>query len=61
MNKQNGFDWRKSHDITFDPYEKLIPRENLVQVGTDTELALDAEFHYLKYQVFLRFRKPSPK
>ncbi len=53
--------WRKSHDITFDPYEKLLPRENLVHVGTDTELALDAEFHYPKYQVFLRFRKPSPK
>jgi ubiquinone/menaquinone biosynthesis C-methylase UbiE len=54
-------DWRKSHEITFDPYEELIPREDLVQLGTDAGLALDAEFHYLKYQVFLRFRKPSPK
>jgi ubiquinone/menaquinone biosynthesis C-methylase UbiE len=54
-------DWRKSHDITFDPYEKLIPREDLVQLGTDAGLALDAEFHYLKYQVFLRFRKPGAR
>jgi ubiquinone/menaquinone biosynthesis C-methylase UbiE len=54
-------DWRKSHDVTFDPYEKLIPREDLVQLGTDAGLALDAEFHYLKYQVFLRFRKPPSK
>jgi arsenite methyltransferase len=54
-------DWRKSHEITFDPYEKLIPRDDLVQLGTDAGLALDAEFHYLKYQVFLRFRKPPPK
>ena len=45
--------------MTFDPYEKLVPRENLVKLGTDAGLTLDAEFHYLKYQVFLRFRKPS--
>jgi hypothetical protein len=43
------------------PYEKLIPRDDLVQLGTDAGLALDAEFHYLKYQVFLRFRKPPVK
>ncbi len=52
-------DWRKRHEIPFDPYEKLIPREDLVQLGTDAGLALDAECHYLKYQVFLRFRKPG--
>jgi len=51
-------DWRQSHEVTFDPYDKLIPREDLVQLGEDASLALDAEFHYLKYQVFLRFRKP---
>lgn len=54
-------EWRKSHDITFDPYEKLIPREDLERLGTDAGLALDAEFHYLKYQVFFRFRKPPSK
>ncbi len=60
--KKGGFlfviDYRKSHEVKFDPYEKLIPRENLVRYGTDAGLVLDAEFHYLKYQVFLRFRKP---
>jgi arsenite methyltransferase len=52
-------DWRKSHDVTFDPYEKLIPREGLLELGARAGLVLDAEFHYLKYQVFLRFRKPA--
>jgi hypothetical protein len=33
----------------------------LVKVCTDAGLRLDAEYHYLKYQVFLRFQKaPSP-
>jgi len=52
-------DYRKSHDVTFDPYEELIPREDLVALGDSTECVLDAEYHYLKYQVFLRFRKPA--
>ena len=52
-------DYRKSRDVTFDPYEKLIPREDLVKICTDAGLRLDAEFHYLKYQVFLRFQKPG--
>ena len=50
-------DYRKSRDVTFDPYEKLIPRDELVRICTDAGLRLDAEFHYLKYQVFLRFQK----
>lgn len=62
--KPGGFlfliDYRKSHDVKFDPYEKLIPREDLLQLAQDAALVLDAEFHYLKYQVFLRFRKPVP-
>ncbi len=52
-------DYRKSRDVTFDPYEKLIPREDLVKLCTDAGLRLDAEFHYLKYQVFFRFQKPG--
>ncbi|MCX6907252.1 MAG: class I SAM-dependent methyltransferase [Verrucomicrobia bacterium] len=52
-------DYRKSHDVKFDPYEKLIPREDLLKLANDAGLALDAEFHYLKYQVFLRLRKPA--
>jgi len=51
-------DWRQSHDVTQDPYEKLIPREDLLKLATDAGLTLDAEYHYLKYQVFLRLRKP---
>jgi ubiquinone/menaquinone biosynthesis C-methylase UbiE len=60
--KPGGFlyliDWRKSRDVKFDPYEKLVPRDELVRLCTDTGLRLDAEYHYLKYQVFLRFQKP---
>lgn len=51
-------DWRKSRDVKFDSYEKLIPREDLIGICTDAGLQLDEEFHYLKYQVFLRFQKP---
>ncbi len=60
--KPGGFfyllDYRKSRDVKFDPYDKLIPRDDLVKLCTDTGLRLDGEFHYLKYQVFLRFLKP---
>jgi ubiquinone/menaquinone biosynthesis C-methylase UbiE len=51
-------DWRKSHEVKQDPYDRLIPLEDLVKLGKDAGLTLDAEFHYLKLQVFLRFRKP---
>jgi ubiquinone/menaquinone biosynthesis C-methylase UbiE len=51
-------DWRKSHEVRQDPYDRLIPLEDLVKLGKDAGLTLDAEFHYLKFQVFLRFRKP---
>jgi len=60
--KSGGFlyliDYRKSKEVTFDPYEKLIPRDDLVKICADAGLRLDAEFHYLKYQVFFRFQKP---
>ena len=60
--KPGGFlyliDYRKSRDVRFDPYEKLIPRDDLVRICTEAGLDLDREFHYLKYQVFLRFQKP---
>ena len=51
-------DYRKSRDVKFDPYEKLIPRDDLVKFCEEAGLRLDAEFHYLKYQVFFRFQKP---
>lgn len=61
--KPGGFfyllDYRKSRDVKFDPYEKLIPRDELVKFCTDAGLRLDGEFHYLKYQVFFRFLKPA--
>jgi len=61
--KPGGFlflvDYRKSRDVTFDPYERLVPRDDLVKLATDAGLVLDAEFHYLKYQVFFRFRKAA--
>jgi ubiquinone/menaquinone biosynthesis C-methylase UbiE len=60
--KPGGFlfliDYRKIREVKFDAYEKLIAREDLVKLGTDAGLILDAELHYLKYQVGLRFRKP---
>jgi ubiquinone/menaquinone biosynthesis C-methylase UbiE len=52
-------DWRKSRLVRFDPYARLIPRDELVKIGTDAGLRLDAEFDYLTLQVFLRFQKPS--
>ena len=39
--------------------DKLLSREDQVKFATDANLVLDAEFHYLKQQVFLRFRKPT--
>ncbi len=60
--KPGGFlfliDYRKIHEVPFDPYDKLIPREDLLGLGEQAGLTLDAEFHYLWYQVFLRLRKP---
>ena len=50
-------DWRDKNEVPFDR-GRHIPQEALVKLATDAGLVLDAEFHYLKYQVFLRFRKP---
>jgi ubiquinone/menaquinone biosynthesis C-methylase UbiE len=61
--KPGGFlylvDWRKSREVTAGPYDRLVPRDDLVKLGQAAGLELDAEYHYLKYQVFLRFRKPT--
>jgi len=50
-------DWRDKPEVPFDR-GRHIPLDSLVKLATDAGLVLDAEFHYLKYQVFLRFRKP---
>ena len=52
-------DYRKSHDVPFDPYDILVPRDELQRMAEEAGLVLDAEFHYLHYQVFLRFLKPT--
>ena len=49
-------DWRLKAKIKHD-IGRRIPRDDLVKLATDTGLKLDAEFHYLVHQVFLRFRK----
>jgi len=50
-------DWRVDATISHDR-DRRIPREDLVKLAQDAGLVFDAEFHYLKHQVFLRFRKP---
>jgi ubiquinone/menaquinone biosynthesis C-methylase UbiE len=59
--KPGGFlfivDWRVNAEISHDR-DRRIPLENLVKLATDAGLTLDAEFLYLKNQVFLRFRRP---
>jgi ubiquinone/menaquinone biosynthesis C-methylase UbiE len=50
-------DWRDKPEVPFDR-GRHIPLDSLVKLATDAGLVLDAEFHYLKHQVFLRFRKP---
>lgn len=61
--KPGGFlyliDYRRSREVPFDPYDVLVPRDELQRMAEEAGLVLDAEFHYLHYQVFLRFRKPT--
>ena len=60
--KPGGFlfviEWRISREVRSDTDERRMSRKDLVKFGTDAGLSRDAEFHYLKHQVFLRFRKP---
>lgn len=49
-------DWRVKSSIKHD-VNRRVPLEELLKYGTDNGLKLDAEFHYLEHQVFLRFRK----
>jgi len=59
--KPGGFfyicDWRFDAKIQYDKGRR-IPRAELVKLGVDAGFKLDAEYHYLVHQVFLRFRKP---
>ena len=53
-------DWRLKAKVKHD-IDRRIPRDDLLKLATDTGLKLDAEFHYLEHQVFLRLRKPDAK
>jgi ubiquinone/menaquinone biosynthesis C-methylase UbiE len=62
--KPGGFfyivDWREDAKIKHD-LNRRIPRDELLKLAKDAGLSLDAEYHYLVHQVFLRFRKPPAK
>jgi arsenite methyltransferase len=51
-------DYRKIREVPFGPYDRLIPKEDLLGQATQAGLTIDAEYHYLRYQVFFRLRKP---
>jgi arsenite methyltransferase len=53
-------DWRMKAGIKHDKNHR-VPRADLVKLAEDAGLKLDAEFFYLKNQVFLRFNKPAKK
>ena len=59
--KPGGFlyilDWRVDAKTKHDP-NRRIPKKDLIKLATDAGMVLDAEFYYLKHQVFLRCRKP---
>jgi predicted methyltransferase len=60
--KPGGFlfviDWRVDAEIEHDR-DLRIPWDDLVNLAKDAGLTLDAEFHYLRNQVFFRCRKPT--
>lgn len=60
--KPGGFlfmiEWRPCREVGSDTDRPCMSRKDLVKLGTNASLSHDAEFHYLKHQVFLRFRKP---
>jgi ubiquinone/menaquinone biosynthesis C-methylase UbiE len=62
--KPGGFlytmDFRKEDNNPFHPKDMLVSREQYIEFAEAAELVLDAEFHYLKMQHFIRFRKPNP-
>lgn len=54
-------DWRKMEGTPgHDTMEEKLTPEEMLALGRQAGLALDAEFHYLAYQQFVRFRKPDP-
>jgi acetyl esterase/lipase/ubiquinone/menaquinone biosynthesis C-methylase UbiE len=51
-------DFARGRGVKFHTDEQLMSREDQLKLPAEAGLVLDAEFHYLKQQVFLRFRKP---
>lgn len=52
-------DFARERGIKVHTDEQLMSREDQLKLPAEAGLLLDAEFHYLKQQVFLRFRKPT--
>ena len=53
-------DFKKEDNNPFHPKSMLVSREESIELAKKAGLKPDAEFHYLKLQYFLRFRKPKP-
>ena len=54
-------DFRKVKNPRFHTYERLVSTEAVIELAKEAGLSLDAEYHYLEHQYFLRFRKPEKK
>ena len=54
-------DFRKVKNPRFHSYERLVARETVIEFAKNAGLELDAEYHYLEHEYFLRFRKPVEK
>jgi arsenite methyltransferase len=51
-------DFARDRGVKVHTDQQLMSREDQLKLPAEAGLVLDAEFHYLKQQVFLRFRKP---
>lgn len=60
--KPGGFfyilDWRVDASVPNDPNSR-IEKDELIKMAEKAGMKLDAEFHYITQQVFLRFRKAA--
>lgn len=52
-------DLRKVKKPPFHKHDELVGRDAVMTYARDAGLVFDAEFNYLRYQYFLRFRKPK--
>jgi ubiquinone/menaquinone biosynthesis C-methylase UbiE len=54
-------DLRKVRNPPFHRYEELVSRDEVVELAEEAGLTLDAEWYYLPYQYFLRFRQAEKR